>query len=480
MIDQNDSTFQAFLEEVKEHLTTLETSLLALEEKPGEPDDELINAIFRAAHTIKGTAGFFGLSRMGRLAHGMENVLGLLRDKVLPCTQPMVSTLLRATDLLTKMFADIANSETLDIEMVLVALGEIEVGDEPQAALAPPKEPPPVPAESSAAQNESSPDPAPTPNPLEGTTKPPTTPEPPHVDSVTKKDGPSTIRVNLTQLDRLMMLAGELVLTRNALLKKSVDRDLEEMINLTQRVDAITSQLQDGIMATRMQPVGTVFSRFRRVVRDLAVTLGKRIEFEVEGEGVELDKPLLEALADPLTHIVRNSADHGIESPQVRAAAGKPEVGRVRLHAFHEAGQVVIEAQDDGAGIDPERVANKAVEVGLCTRAQAAAMSSDDKVRLIFAPGFSTATQITDVSGRGVGMDVVATSIAKVGGTVDVRSVVGKGSTIIIRLPLTLAIIPSLLVGVGEECFAIPQVNLVELVRIPATEAAKQLLFPQA
>jgi two-component system chemotaxis sensor kinase CheA len=272
-----------------------------------------------------------------------------------------------------------------------------------------------------------------------------------------------------------MILAGELVLTRNALLKKAAERDLDEMIALTERVDAITSELQDGVMATRMQPIGLVFTRFRRIVRDLAKQVGKEIELELVGEEVELDRTLIEALGDPLTHLIRNSADHGIELPERRLAAGKAKAGKLSLRAAHEAGQVVIQVVDDGAGIDPQKVAAVALKKGLYTAEQLRVMSTADKIRLIFAPGFSTAAEVTDLSGRGVGMDVVHSSLTKVGGTVDVQSVVGSGTTITVRLPLTLAIIPSVLVTVNDERYAIPQVNLVELVRVPGPEVQKRI-----
>jgi two-component system chemotaxis sensor kinase CheA len=287
----------------------------------------------------------------------------------------------------------------------------------------------------------------------------------------TAKSDAGQIRVQVSQLDKLMALAGELVLTRNALVQSVAARDLDAISGVAQRVDALTSELQDGIMLTRMQPIGAAFGRFRRIVRDLARQLGKSIDLSIEGEDVEVDKSIIEAIGDPLTHLIRNAADHGIEAPQDRLASGKPEAGRLRLRAFHEAGQVRIEVEDDGAGIPPAKIKAKALESGLKTASELAAMDDKDVLMLIFAPGFSTASSVSEVSGRGVGMDVVQSSLAKVGGAVEIDSRPGLGTCFRIRLPLTLAIIPSLLVLAGGERFAIPQANVQELVRVPCDDA---------
>ena len=631
MIDLTDEALQAFIEESKEHLASLEQGLLALESSGGAVDAATINDIFRAAHTIKGGAGFFALEPVQRLGHAMENVLGKLRAGELGGEANVVTALLEATTLLARMIGDVENAHTVDYADVL---GRVTRCAEPGAAQGPslpvrslddrsktmvaPGMSPVRPAQAEEAapvvvmplaatppagmpvvkrvdvraidgtaffhldprviaeaqrrehggrfvhlveiepsvlaslesvasiiEQQDKPGAAGDParllvacaSVLEaevlaevlgipharvrmasdqrfGEDAEPAAPSPPAPapDSVVIRvpvmpalppmraprdaspasvvapslragqpagqrsgDGAGSIRVNVVQLDRLMTLAGELVLTRNALLKKASLRDLDEMIELAQRVDAITSDLQDGIMATRMQPVGIVFTKFRRIVRDLSHSLGKKLDLEIEGEEVELDKTIIEAIGDPLTHLVRNSADHGVERPEVRIASGKNEQGKIALRAYHEAGQVVIEVADDGRGIDPDRIAQKALEQRLRTREQLETMSRDEKIRLIFEPGFSTAAQITEVSGRGVGMDVVASSIAKVGGSVDIRSAIGRGTTMLVRLPLTLAIIPSILVAAGEERFAIPQVNLVELVRIPAREVPKRV-----
>jgi two-component system, chemotaxis family, sensor kinase CheA len=287
----------------------------------------------------------------------------------------------------------------------------------------------------------------------------------------------NTLRVHVKLLDSLMTLAGELVLTRNQLLRAVASGDTPAIEATTQRVDLVTSELQEAIMSTRLQPLGNVFHKFQRLVRDLAKELGKEVTLVIEGEEVELDKAVLEAIGDPLTHLVRNGIDHGIERPQVRQQAGKAPQATLKLSAWHEAGQVIIEVTDDGAGIDPGVIKDKALRMGLREHAQLDAMSDKELVNLIFLPGFSTAQQVTDISGRGVGMDVVHTNLTKLGGTIEIESQVGRGTTFSIKLPLTLAIMPCLLVAVAAECYAVPQVNLVELIRVPAAHVADRLEY---
>lgn len=288
--------------------------------------------------------------------------------------------------------------------------------------------------------------------------------------------GDTSIRVSVGLLDHLMNLAGELVLGRNQLLQMIATKDQSGLESVGGRLNQVTSELQEAIMQTRMQPIGSVFNKFPRVVRDLSSKLGKQCDLVIEGKDVELDKSIIEAIGDPLTHLIRNSVDHGIERPEVRTAKGKKPSGTVVLRAFHQAGKVNITITDDGAGIDAEKLKAKAIEKGLITsNAAAREMTERDAIRLIFHPGFSMAEKVTDVSGRGVGMDVVKTNIQKAGGTVDIETEVGVGTTISIKLPLTLAIIPSLIVRCGEERYAIPQVNISELVRIKATEAASKI-----
>ncbi|MBT4140249.1 MAG: response regulator, partial [Candidatus Latescibacteria bacterium] len=285
----------------------------------------------------------------------------------------------------------------------------------------------------------------------------------------------STLRVNVKLLDALMNLAGELVLTRNQLMQIISSNDMPSIDQASQRLDLITSELQEAIMSTRMQPIGVVFSKFRRIVRDLSRDLRKSIELVLVGVEVELDKTIIEALSDPLTHLVRNGVDHGIEVPSERLAAGKPEQATLKLRAFHEAGQVVIEIADDGKGIDPARIKAKALDSGLHDKQVLDAMSDKEIIRLIFAPGFSTAEEVTDISGRGVGMDVVNTNLTELGGVVDIDSELGTGTTVRIKLPLTLAIIPSLLVSMGNERYALPQVNVLELVRVSPNQVKDRI-----
>jgi two-component system chemotaxis sensor kinase CheA len=283
------------------------------------------------------------------------------------------------------------------------------------------------------------------------------------------------VRVDVSLLDRLMNLVGELVLARNQVLQVGSMQQDQAFLATSQRLNLITSELQESVMRTRMQPIGNVLHKFPRLVRDLAGACRKRVRVEMEGEKTELDRTLLEAIRDPLTHIVRNSVDHGIESPEARQAAGKNPEGRLAIRAFHEGGQVTVEVVDDGGGINGQRVKDKAVARGLITSEQAERMTDGEMVSLIFLPGFSTAESVSNISGRGVGMDVVRTNVEKVGGTVDVQSVLGKGLTIRIRLPLTLAIIPALVVGNGDERYAIPQISLMEIVRLEREQVKRAI-----
>jgi two-component system chemotaxis sensor kinase CheA len=276
----------------------------------------------------------------------------------------------------------------------------------------------------------------------------------------------STIRVHVTLLDRLMNLVGELVLARNQIMQLATHRDDTTFLATIQQLNLVTSELREAVMKTRMQPISRLFDKVPRVVRDVSVVCGKQVRIETEGKDTELDRTLLEAINDPLNHLVRNAVDHGIEPPEKRAAAGKPAEGLLRLRALHEGGHVTIEISDDGAGIDGERIRKKAVERGVVTADQAARMSATEALNLIFMPGVSTADKVTNVSGRGVGMDVVRTNIERVGGSVEIQTRLNEGTTFTIKVPLTLAIVPALIVRCARKSFAIPQVNLVELVRL--------------
>jgi two-component system chemotaxis sensor kinase CheA len=286
-----------------------------------------------------------------------------------------------------------------------------------------------------------------------------------------------SIRVDVGLLDKLMTLVGELVLARNQLVQFGSTREDAAFLGPLQRLNLLTTELQSGVMKTRMQPVGSAWGKFPRVVRDLAVACGKQVRLELDGQDTELDKTIIEAIRDPLTHVVRNAVDHGIEPPAERVALGKSPEGRLHLDAFHEGGKVVIEITDDGAGIDAGRVREKAVRTGLIDHEQAARMSDRELVNLVFLPGFSTADRVTHFSGRGVGMDVVRTNVEKIGGTVDLESRVGRGTTVRMKLPLTLAIIPALTVTSGGDRYCIPQVSLLELVRLEGEGVRKGIEF---
>ncbi|MFH1216846.1 MAG: chemotaxis protein CheW [Pseudomonadota bacterium] len=312
--------------------------------------------------------------------------------------------------------------------------------------------------------------PAPPPKKEEPVISPPSTAKaPPQIKAETN------LRVSVKILDSLMTLAGELVLTRNQLVQAVSTHNQQGVDTVSQRLDLVTSELQEAIMSTRMQPVGNIFNKFKRVVRDLSKDLGKEVNLIIEGEEVELDKTIIEAIGDPLTHLVRNSVDHGIEIPGERTKNNKPGIGLLRLSAFHEGGQVIIEIEDDGAGINTEKLKAKVQEMGLIDRTQLEAMSQKELAKLIFLPGLSLAKEVTDVSGRGVGMDVVNTNLSQLGGVIDIETAMGVGTTISIKLPLTLAIIASLIVTCQQERFAIPQVNLVELVRVPANQVKERI-----
>jgi two-component system chemotaxis sensor kinase CheA len=506
---EDDEILQGFIEESLEHLADIENDLLAVEEGGANIDEDLVNKVFRAAHSIKGGAGFMGLTTIQDLSHAAENVLGMIRSKKLIPTPEIINVLLIAADQLQSLIEDVQNSNAVDISSHLTPLNAIADGTFSQ----PSDHKQPNPQKERQAIAESVPD-APAKAPTQETTAPepvltldeedepfveeeslPTeeefeevselqslheqsfpVAEPPALSNLTSDKSSqappakaeASLRVHVSLLDSLMNLAGELVLSRNQLLQTSGSDDLRNAEAVGQRIDLITSELQEAIMLTRMQPIGNVFNKFPRVVRDLSKKLKKTIDLRIVGKDVELDKTIIEAINDPLTHLVRNSVDHGIEMPADRKKIGKAETGLVILKAYHEAGQVVIEISDDGKGLDGDALAASAVNKGLLSSEQAQVMSDKEKVNLIFLPGFSTAKEVTDVSGRGVGMDVVKTNLDQLGGNVDIISEKGSGTTISIKLPLTLAIIPCQIIETAGERYAIPQVNLEELLRIPA------------
>ncbi len=499
MIDQE--LLGDFVVEANEHLANIENQFLAIEEMAPEVDVDLVNQVFRAIHSIKGAAGFMGLVKVNELGHNLENVLNMLRNRELTPDSAIVDVMLRAADRLKSMIGEIESSNDVDVsshvaELTAIAEGHagdategapapIELPEMPataKAALAPAAElddaafcAAPVIEEATSVATAPSLTPAPVAKPEVPITSTAAKTSPAEVAAPAAANTDQSIRVSVGVLDSLMNLAGELVLSRNQLLQ-AISRDERSGLEaISARVDQVTSELQEAIMQTRMQQIGSVFGRFPRVVRDLSTKLAKNIDLVIEGKEVEVDKTIVEAIGDPLTHLVRNSVDHGVELPAERVAKGKPAKGTITLRAFYQAGKVRIDITDDGGGIDPQRLKDKAVSQGILSPERAAQMSDRDAVRLIFAPGLSTAKEVTDISGRGVGMDVVRTNITKLGGTVDVDSTIGVGTSIIVTLPLTLAIIPSLIVQVGVERFAIPQVSIVELVRIREGERTSRL-----
>ena len=512
-----DELTREFLIESQEGLDRMERCLTELEERP--KDAGLIGDIFRSVHTIKGTTGFLGFTRLEKLAHSGENLLGLLREGKLTADRPTITGLLKLMDGLRSILKtiEVESSEGDGDDAELIALmGELQAPAKAQT-----KQPVrlragahPAPADAgelqlaqplTAALEHSSPATAaahpaapspdewalevpfaaapPAPQPVEAAHEPFAAPAAkasvetesndakPHAPAMPAGTAAeSTLRVDITLLNRMMNLVGELVLTRNQVLQATAADP--SMTMLSRRLDMVTADLRESVMKARMQPVSNIFSKMPRMVRDLSQALGRRVRLHVEGQDTELDKSLLEAIKDPLTHAVRNSLDHGIEPPEVRQAAGKDPEGTLKLRASQEGSHVVIEVSDDGAGIAVEKIRQKAIERGFITPDRAAQLAERELLQLIFVPGFSTAAAVTNVSGRGVGMDVVRTNVEKIGGKVEIDSRAGKGTTLRMRIPLTLAIIPALIVRSLHQSFALPQGALSELVHIPPEQAA--------
>ena len=472
-----------FVAESREHLDAIEPDLLALEQRDEQVSPDILNRIFRAVHSIKGSAGFLGINSITNLGHVMESVLMDFRDGSRQPTAATIDALLAAVDRLRAMVQGLPAGETVSYEEVLAELEaalsaeEPDFNPSPKAKAKPAPEPTgddtPSPKTVPAVDPASEPEEAPSAAAETGPVSAPRT----GWDSGRPSYGLETIRVNVRLIDRMMNLAGELVLGRNQL-RRLLEEELEKIPGLSgvlQNVDLVTTDIQEQAMQFRMQPVANVLKKFPRVVRDLARHLDKEVELAIEGGDVELDRSILESLSDPLTHLVRNSVDHAIEPPDEREALGKPRSGQVSIRAFQEEGQVNITVSDDGRGINPEDVAAKAVLNGFATGRTTDRMSDTEKVSLIFLPGFSTAGAVTDLSGRGVGMDVVRTNIENIGGRLEVDSEVGRGTTVRLRLPLTLAIIPSLVVQAGGQTFAIPQMDVQELVCIQAGDAIQRV-----
>ena len=584
----DDELLAEFINESREHLTTIEADLLAIEEGGENIDTELVNKVFRAAHSIKGASPYFGLTKVKELAHRSETVLDMIRSRKMAPNAEITNLLLAAFDRLREMINHPARSHEADIDELvesltglassflprekkaslvesvtlrpdgggpavvlskfdyeqakecgsylyaveydlihdverrgqtvlqvfhsLFAAGQIAdcvinfeaVGtlndpigtqlplrlvfatifkpeeidflfpynrdkvrllSDPEPVAAVPAAAPPAPRETAKAAPSGSP-----PESRAAAAAAAPAPAAPVLPVKNPGGAPAStpvvedsIRVNVATLETLMNLAGELVLGRNQLRASIAQKNARGLKAADQRINQITSELQDVVMQTRLQPIGNVFGKFPRLVRDMAASLHKEMQLDIRGRDVALDRSLIESLSDPLTHMVRNAVDHGIEPPEDRVRVGKPRQGQLRIDARHEAGQVVVEIVDDGRGIDPEHIARVALSKGLIAAEKLEAMSARDKVSLIFLPGLSTSTEVSDISGRGVGMDVVKTNLDRLGGKVEITSTPGKGTTFRIKLPLTLAIIPSLIVSVENERFAIPQINVEEM-----------------
>ncbi len=434
----SQSAVDDFVSEAKEHLAGVVQDLLALEQRPGVADAERIDRLFRGMHSVKGGAGFVGCQVIEELAHAMESVLEELRPTGVAPDSGVVDALLAGTDRIVALVDDVQRSNEADVGEWVQRLRHCLA--KPRSVQATASSEPAAPVVSPGAA--SAPVGAAAPRGL---------------------DRGASVRIPVPLVDRLMTLAGELVLVRNQALR-SIDAGEAAIRPVLQRLDALTSQLQGAVTQTRMQPVGNLFARFPRTVRDLARQLGKNVNLEVGGTEVELDKSVLELLSDPLTHLIRNCCDHGLESPAERGRAGKSTTGRIVLNASQQGGQICIEVRDDGRGIDAERIRRKALETGLRTAAELARLSDKEALALITLPGFSTAAAVTDLSGRGVGMDVVKTNLDQMGGTLEIDSTLGQGTAFSLRVPLTLAIIPCLMIRAGDQCYAIPQKDLEELV----------------
>lgn len=503
-----DDLLNEFLTETNENLAVLDNELIKLEQNPNDP--ALLSNIFRTVHTIKGTCGFLGLPRLEAVAHASENILGKFRDQVLQVTPYSVTLILASLDRIKSLLLTLeqtgkepdgtdqelidqlnahANGEDADVIAPPAAVASAAAPAAPIASAAAEPEPDehgfvPMTADQLAAQMAASvaaaPEPAAAPTPAAAPAaseeiKPAVTAPAPAAAPTAQAAAPAasgesalaaqTLRVNADVLEDLMTTVSELVLIRNQMLQILRGQKDTEFASPLQRLNHVTSDLQEQVMKTRMQPIGNAWSKLPRIVRDLANELGKKIDLQMIGAETELDRQVLEMIKDPLTHMVRNSADHGLEGPADRLASGKRETGTITLNAYHEGGHIIIEINDDGRGLNTAKIKEKIIKSGLASEAELAAMSDQQIHMFIFRAGFSTAAAVTSVSGRGVGMDVVRTNIEKIGGTIDMRSIEGKGTRFSVKIPLTLAIVSALIVESSGERFAIPQISVLELVR---------------
>jgi two-component system chemotaxis sensor kinase CheA len=504
-----DDLLREFLTETNESLDTVDNQLVRFEQDP--TDAKILDNIFRLVHTIKGTCGFLGLPRLEALAHAGETLMGKFRDGM-PVKAEAVTLILSSIDRIKEILAGLEATETepegTDEDLIEKLHAMAEGGHHAEAAAPAPvpvvAAPPTAPAVTSGtlvdqvlerplrpgevslddlerAFRETETEAAPAPKPA---AVKPAAPEAKDKEAKAKpvkraaaveadvqeadKIANQSIRVNVDTLEHLMTMVSELVLTRNQLLEISRRNEDTEFKVPLQRLSNVTAELQEGVMKTRMQPIGNAWQKLPRIVRDLSGELGKQIELEMHGADTELDRQVLDLIKDPLTHMVRNSADHGLETPAERLASGKGEQGTIRLSAYHEGGHIIICIADNGRGLNTERIKAKALQNGLVTEAELEKMTEAQIHKFIFAPGFSTAATVTSVSGRGVGMDVVRTNIDQIGGTIDIKSVAGEGSSVTIKIPLTLAIVSALIVEAAGDRFAIPQLSVVELVRARA------------
>jgi two-component system chemotaxis sensor kinase CheA len=463
-----DDLLKDFIIESSEFITGIDQSMVALEKNPSDKDG--LNQIFRAIHSIKGACGVFGLARMEKVAHAAEDVLSKMRDGSLPVAPVTVGAVLRAIDIIKDILSglEIENKEPEgDDSPTLASLRELlEIaamgGARPAAPQAPAVQVPEAAPATAAAAVQA----APTPTPTPATAAPAPAPANDSKPRAQASLAETSLRVGVEILDSLMNLVGELVLTRNQLTQIVHLDEGSRYQTPIQALNRITSDLQEAVMKTRMQPVGSSWAKLPRIVRDVSIATGKTVELVMTGAETEIDRQILQELQDPLTHCIRNAIDHGIEKPDVRTAAGKSPSGTVNLSAWQEGGHIIIEVRDDGAGVDFERVRKKVVERGLAGSIEAEKLGEAELIRFLFEPGFSTAQKVTEVSGRGVGMDVVRSNVEKLGGTVELTSERGKGSVLQIHIPLTLAIVPALVVGVAGQSFAIPQISITELVRV--------------